>query len=516
MDLTKLDLDDPDIQEALRVLQYDQKFNTEFKFFVDSAYWWQKKALNFTKDHSLVGLVSGNRPGKSYSAAGMATMCLTGKYPKWYEGKRWDEPITAMVASVDSNTNKRIWQKYLLGTNNRRMKAEIGSGMIPKDDILEESIVSVRGDDVQTLQVKHVSGGYSTLYFTSYSQGRESIQGFSGDLILIDEQPNVPFLQEAITRTKTVDGRVLLSFTPLEGMDYTLEQLLDLPDVPGSPSDDYGGCKIKSDGKWAMVRASWEDAPHITDNNPDAIEEAKRDFGIDFVCRVYGIPAVGSGSIYPHKLEDITYNPAKTVFNNQWDQLIGVDFGWSNNDPSAMLKMAWDETNDVIYILEEWKGSTPDDKTFVKHLNYIDPNIPISWPRDGSKASDWKGGGTIADKLRYDWGLNMLPTPFSNKPSHKPQCNALNPGFQEINDRLNTGRLKISTECQELMKELQFYHYGKDINGNSTGKPDKSCEDHLCDAMRYGVMSIIQGYGEPPQPFHNWEDDYEDFHYNAY
>ena len=139
-----------------------------------------------TADHNLVGLVSGNRPGKSWASAGLATMALTGKYPEWYKGKKWDRPITAMVASVDSNTNKRIWQNYLLGTNNRRLKAEIGKGMIPKSDIVEESIVSVRGDDVQTMNVKHVSGGHSALYFTSYSQGRESIQGFTGDLILID------------------------------------------------------------------------------------------------------------------------------------------------------------------------------------------------------------------------------------------------------------------------------------------------------------------------------------------
>ena len=517
VDLTKLDLSDPDVQKALRVLEDDNKYNKEFQVYCKQAYDWQKSALAMTAEHNLVGLVSGNRTGKSYTSAALVTMALTGEYPSWYEGKRFDGPITCMVASIDSNTNKRIWQNYLLGTNNRRMKEELGSGMIPKRCIVDNSIVSVRGDDVQSMQIKHKSGGFSTLYFTAYSQGREAIQGFSGDLIAIDEQCPVPFLQEAITRTKTVGGFVCMTFTPLEGMDYTLEQLLDLPDVENAPVDDYG-CKVKSDGKWAMVRASWEDALHIMENDPNAIEEARREYGIDFACRVYGIPAAGSGNIYPHKIENITFNPDYTHLNETWDALIGVDFGWSQNDPSAMVKVSWDEVNDVVYIHEEWKGHTLDDRTFVKNVNYIDPNIPIAWPRDGNKASDWKGGGTIADKLRTEHGLNMLRNPFLNPkgPDGKTN-NHLDPGFQEINSRLGSGRLKISTECQELLKEIQFYHYGKDLNGNSTGKPDKTCEDHLCDAMRYGVMSIIQGFGEPQKTYSQyWEDEEDDFFHQTY
>ena len=152
----------------------------------------------------------------------------------------------------------------------------------------------------------------------------------------------------------------------------------------------------------------------------------------------------------------------------------------------------------------------------MKQVNYLDPKVPIVWPRDGNKASDWKGGGTISDKLRNDWGLNMLPDPFSNpEKDGKKGNNHIQPGLQEINDRLSTGRLKISGECQELLTEMQFYHYGKDISGNSTGKPDKTCHDHLCDALRYGIMTIIQGYGQQPhQNEHIWDKYLEDEEYN--
>ena len=190
------------------------------------------------------------------------------------------------------------------------------------------------------MQIKHVDGGYSTLYFTAYSQGRESIQGFSGELICIDEQPNVPFLQEAMTRTKTVDGVVVLTFTPLEGMDYTLEKLLELPPTEDSVQDLYGH-KKRSDGVWGMIRASWEDVPHIIEKDPGAIEEAKREYGVDFACRVYGIPSIGSGSVFLFKPEKVVFDKDSLNLNRDWKQLIGVDFGWSTNDPSAMVKLAW-------------------------------------------------------------------------------------------------------------------------------------------------------------------------------
>ena len=62
---------------------------------------------------------------------------------------------------------------------------------------------------------------------------------------------------------------------------------------------------------------------------------------------------------------------------------------------------------------------------------------------------------------------------------------------------------------------MQFYHYAKDLNGRSTGKPDKTCHDHLIDALRYSVMTIVQGYGKKPkQDEFIWEKYLEDEEYN--
>lgn len=517
MDLENLDLSDPQIQKALKVLREEQQYNKRLQTFLDQAYPWQKKAVEMTADHRIIGVICGNQMGKSEVTCAMLACHLTGIYPDWWKGKRYDRAVRIMAAGVDSNHNKNVLQERLFGTNNRRLKEDLGKGMIPRKNIIMESIVSVRGDDIQSAKIKHISGDNSELIFRSYSQGREAAQGFPADIIQIDEQPGDPFWEEALTRTRATGGHIICSFTPLMGRNHLVESLLGLPAEEDSPEDMFG-FKYLSDDRRAMVRASWYDAPHIIDNDADAIKDAKDDYPTDWQARVFGIPSPGAGRIYDHLVDDIVFDPDKTLISNKWNSLIGVDFGWTKNDPSGMIKVCMDDANDVIYVMEEWKGHTPTDREFVKRLNFIDPSLPVAWPRDGNTSSDWKGGGTIADKLRQDYDVNLLRDFFHNPIGPDGQRNNhLHPGFQEINDRFSTNRLKISIECRELIAELENYGYGKDVNGQSTGKPAKHSEDHLLDAFRYAVMTIIQGHGQPE--FTNPWDEYgqdDDFNFNSY
>ena len=503
-----------EVQSLLSRVADEYKYNKMLQTALDRMYPWQKKAIRNTATHKVTGIICGNQMGKSEVACAILACHLTGHYPDWWDGKRYDRPVKIMAAGVDSNHNKNVLQERLFGTNNKRMSDELGSGMIPRDAIITNSLVSQRGDAIESAKFKHRSGGMSELIFRAYSMGREAAQGFPADIIMIDEQPNDEFWKEALTRTKATKGHVVCSFTPLEGSNHLVENLMSLPAEDNAPEDLYGA-KYRSDGRWSLVRASWFDAAHIIDDDPNAVEEAKREYTYDYEARVYGMPVVGAGRIYPHGFDKITYDPEHMNVNDSWRHLIGVDFGWTDNDPSAMIMVALDDINDCIYVTEEWKGPTVTDREFVKRVNFLDPEVPISWPRDGSKAADWKGGGSIADKLQ-EMGLNMLPDPFHNPIGPDGQKNNhLDPGFQEINARFATNRLKISTNCMKLLKEIEQYGYGKDVSGKTTGKPKKYSDDHLCDALRYAVLTIIQGHGDPLHQTILHEED-EDFFFNSY
>lgn len=507
IDLSKVDPDNlARVQMLLKEVGQHQKFNTKLASFLDEIYPWQKKAANLTGDHKVVGLLCGNQMGKTETACAIVAMHLIGVYPDWYEGRKFlKKPPNILVAGVDSNFNKNTLQKRLFGTNNRRMKQDMGTGMIPLESVVPNSIVSSRGDEVSSCKFFHSSGGQSEIIFKGYSDGREAVQGYPADVVYIDEQPKDDFWEEVLFRTTATKGIVICAFTPLKGVTNLIRTFTGLPEEKDAEVDKFGP-KSRSNGRWAMVRATWDDAPHIDDETQQTLLEGALPYTVD--ARMYGVPVAGFGHIFPHGADKISYNPEHMNIQDKWVSLIGVDFGFAERDPSAMIKVSWDEDNDVIYVSEEFKGHTPTDKDFVKNLNFIDPDLPVVWPRDGNNRASWKGGDTYASKLR-DMGVNLLHKPFLNpKGNDGKRNNHKAPGFEEINSRFATNRLKISTKCDALLTEIAEYAY--DINGGT----DKN-EDHAIDAFRYAVMSIIQGKGEAPQT-DRWGNDNMDDVYAEY
>jgi hypothetical protein len=57
---------------------------------------------------------------------------LTGRYPSWWNGRRFSGPIRAWAAGDTSKTVREIIQEKLLGK-----PGELGTGMIPGDAIIK-------------------------------------------------------------------------------------------------------------------------------------------------------------------------------------------------------------------------------------------------------------------------------------------------------------------------------------------------------------------------------------------
>lgn len=172
--------------------------------------------------HKERAVIAGNRTGKSFMCTYEDALHLTGLYPLWWEGKRFDGPINAWVAGQTNETTRDILQQYLLGN-----RYDLGTGMIPKDCIVRTTSKSGIPDAIQDVYIKHVSGGLSHLTFKSYVQGVEAFMGTSEHLIHLDEEPTQPEIySECLTRTMTTKGIVMCSFTPLRGLSNTVLSFL--------------------------------------------------------------------------------------------------------------------------------------------------------------------------------------------------------------------------------------------------------------------------------------------------
>ncbi|HZP78912.1 MAG TPA: terminase family protein [Pseudolabrys sp.] len=170
---------------------------------------------------------AGNQLGKTTSGAFEMAAHLTGQYPKWWCGRRFAKPIRAWVGSVSFEAVRDGAQRVLLGEP--RDRESWGTRMIMKNDIVKYSMRRGVPDALESLTVRHISGGASTLGFKSYTQGRERWQAETLDIVWFDEEPPLDIYIEGLTRTVATYGCVYLTLTPLKGMSEVMMLFKDCP-----------------------------------------------------------------------------------------------------------------------------------------------------------------------------------------------------------------------------------------------------------------------------------------------
>ncbi len=165
-----------------------------------------------------------NRTGKTFSLGGYEMAChLTGIYPPFWDeigGRRFTTPVSAWAAGDTYETTRDIVQLTLLGEISYKngRKCMDGRGVIPGEKLGRNTWRSGVQDLVDQVLVRHVSGRNSILGFKSYDQGRKKFQGTGRHVIWFDEEPPMDVYNEALIRTATVHGIIMLTFTPLSGM----------------------------------------------------------------------------------------------------------------------------------------------------------------------------------------------------------------------------------------------------------------------------------------------------------
>lgn len=182
--------------------------------------------------------MAANRVGKSVAGAFEMAAHLTGQYPPWWRGRRFNRPILAWACGKTTETARGIVQRHLLGDvvgvgtaagegADGARKGLDGRGVIPGHLIGAVTWRSGVADAVDTVQVRHISGSWSRLGIKSYEQGRSAYEGTAIDAIWLDEEPPLDVYGECLVRTTTTDGIIFLTFTPLAGVSDVVRQFTD-------------------------------------------------------------------------------------------------------------------------------------------------------------------------------------------------------------------------------------------------------------------------------------------------
>lgn len=396
--------------------------------------------------------MAANRVGKTEGGGGYeVTLHLTGRYPDWWEGRRFDHPIDAWAAGDTNETVRDIIQLKLLG----REEDGWGTGLIPGDDIVRVVKRQNGNGAVDYVVVRHQSGGHSRLGFKSYEQGRKAFQGTEKHVIWLDEESEEGIRSECSMRLMTTKGLLIETFTPLRGLTpIVLKYLGDDAEVPDSRTS------VRADR--AMVMAGWDDVPHLTDDQKQRLlAEAETHL---VKARSQGVPSIGSGAIYPIAESEIAVDDFEIP--RHWPRAYGLDVGWNM---TAAVFGAIDREADTVYLYSLHYQGQQEPSTHVAGIQargkwlrgVIDP---------ASRGRSQKDGEQLIETYT-ELGLNIVPADNSRES-----------GLFAVHQRLATGRLKVFKSLRQWFAEYRIYR--RDEKGQIVKQ-----KDHAMDATRYLIVS---------------------------
>ncbi len=393
--------------------------------------------------------MAGNQLGKTLAGAAEAAMHLTGDYPHWWAGRRFDRPITMIGGSESHELTRDGVQRLLVGPP--MSEEDWGTGYLPKTALSGWTRRSSASGALDSVTVRHASGGTSTLLLKAYEQGRAKWQANTVDYVWFDEEPPEDVYFEGITRTNATGGSVAVTFTPLKGMSSVVSRYLL------EPSEDR-----------TVVTMTIDDAEHYTPEERAKIVASYP--AHEKEARTKGVPTLGSGRIFPVTEEQIRVEPFEIP--RHWVQIGGLDFGWDH--PFAAALCAWDRDADVFYVTRCYRER---EATPIIHAAALKPWgvwLPWAWPHDGLQ-HDKGSGEQLAAQYRAQ-GLAML----AERATFDDGTNGVEAGISDMLQRMQTGRFKVFATAGDWFEEFRLYH-------RKDGRIVKERDD-VISASRYALM----------------------------
>jgi len=173
------------------------------------------------------------------------------------------------------------------------------------------------------------------------------------------------------------------------------------------------------------------------------------------------------GLVYKGFKRDIHVQPFEPDLT--YDAFIPMDYGYSN--PTAIL-WAYYKDNHYYFRHEFYKqhqgiddiASVMNERAVMTNDKFIDPS---------------------AEGIRQELMKKGIPFSKAN--------NDVEGGIQKVAELFASNRITIHPDCVNLIRELEFYRWEKEIDEKNNKINPLKFNDHAVDALRYGILSYVPG-----------------------
>lgn len=480
-------------QELLELLEEREEYERYNKYALFEPYQFQKDFFNASKNAKRRFLCAANRVGKSFSEAIEMAYHLTGLYPSWYEGHRFNKPILAWAVGITGDSTQKVLQKELFGTSMGKEIDAIGTGSIPRKAIDFENIVK-DGHRMLMANIRHYDengnfDGMSKIEFRSTQQGEHVLMGATVDYIWLDEEDpfrSTEIYAQCVTRTSTTQGLVTITATPENGLTRLVDMFMK-----------------DTTGYLHFQNATWDDAVHLTAETRKELLASIPEWQHDM--RTRGIPIMGEGLIYG--IDEATIITQPFDIPEHWPRVAGVDVGITH--PTAVVWTVYDAGTDTIYVYDAYQSTDAVPAVHGTAINQRGNWIPVILPHDADNTE--RGSGKTVASYYREAGVNAQLETFYNPIGYDGKKHIhVEPGIMEILQRMKTGRFKVFSCCGKVFEEMRRYH-------RKDGKIVKTFDDTM-DAMRYSALSVKTrgiSQGEADAGYNSaYNDNWEGFKVN--
>ena len=434
-----------------------------------------KKQLATHNSRAINRLCSGsNQSGKTICGSYETAFQATGIFPEWHTGwhgeSRIDETsglrvFTIIVAATDSKTLRDSVMKKIIGSE----KNDYRDGLIARKYMIDGSFIKSRGVSgglLDSVDVRRIDGSVCTIYFRTYEQGRENLQSITADFVYCDEEPPVDVYAELMSRLSGTGGHFMMAFTPLKGMTPIVQEYWN-----GDNPDKFLTCM------------SIYEVDHIA-NFPEKIAQIKSNYAglseSEREARMMGIPAMGSGVVYP--IDDAVLMCEPFEIPAGWKRIAGLDFGRGEH-PIACVWLAFDPEG-VCYLYDCFKLTRVGDLEVANQILSRGKWIPVSWPHDFVRSSGVStiGGLEKTEGWKYKEIYEKYGIIFTDTNAKTAEGSVrVEAGIVEVRQAMIEGKFRVFSHLSEWFKEKATYLYKED--GSVTKE-----RDDLLDATRYAYI----------------------------